>query len=519
MEDLIDVIHFFSSHFTKNIEAIGIKRNSLLYDLYFGILNGNYKNDEQAALGIYGKSSKSKSYQKLKYQLYKRLLDGVLFIDLSQPKYNETQRALQTCHKNWAIGKVLLAKGVTKPGIKLFEQTIRVALNYQYSYLVIDIAMDLKRHYSRFEPNTLKFKKYSEIHKKYNELYELEVIAEDYHNELRSTSAKKRGVYSQELADKAQQYLEDLKNKKGDLESRKLNHYYYLLSIFRYEIVSDFENIIKSCQASIAMFEKSQSVGFFYGNYARILIAQIALKRYDNAFVTLEKLNSIPFPQATRVWFQVKQINIILFWHMKDYQPSVEIFLDTFHNPNSKKVSQLIRNEWKLLEAHVHLLIEFDRIDPTEHKKRLRKFKLSRFLNDVPGASKDKEGHNIQILIIQVIFLLRLGDIEKALNRIQVLNQYRNKYLKKDHTYRSNVFIKMLIVLVQNQMHKTATERKSAKYINLLKEHPIEKSKQSIGVEMIPYEDLWEMILEGTDNSFRFTPAKKRKVDDFFKKN
>lgn len=518
MEDLKDIINFFSSHFTKNIEAIGIKKSSLLFDLYTGILNGNYKNDEEAKRGLYGETKKIKSYQKLKYQLYKRLLDGVLFIDLSQPKYNEIQRALQTCHKNWAIGKVLLARGVRKPAIKLFEQTIRVALKYQYSYIVIDIAIDLKRHYSRFDPNTLKFKKYSEIHKKYTELYELEVIAEDYHNELRATSAKKRGVYSQELADKAQQYLEDLKEKKGNLESKKLNHYYYLLLIFRYEIVSDFENIIKSCQASITIFEKSQSIGFFYGNYTRILIAQITLKRYEKAFITLEKLNSISFPQTTRLWFQVKQINLILFWHMQDYQPSIEIFLDTFQNPNLKKVSQLTQNEWKLIEAHIHLLIEFNRIDPSEHQKRLRKFKLARFLNDVPGASKDKQGHNIQILIIQVIFLLRLGKVEKALNRIQVLNQYRKKYLKKDHTYRSNVFIKMLIVLVQNQMHKAATERKSAKYLKLLKEHPIDKSKQSIGVEMIPYEDLWEMILEGTDNSFRFTPAKKRKVDDFFKK-
>ncbi len=517
MEDLSDLIHFFSSHYAKKIETIGIKENSLLFDLYIGILNGTFKNDEDAAYGIYEKSPKSKSYQKLKYKLYKRLLDGVLLIDLSKPKYNERQRAFKNCHKNWAIGKVLISRGLRKPGIKLFEQTIRVALLNQYSFLIIDICTDLKRHFSRYDSNPKKFQKYFEIHEQYTKIYELEVIAEDYHSKLKTTSVKKRGVYSEELAEKAMFYLEDLKEKKANLESKKLNYYYYLILIFRYEIISDYENIIKACQTSIDKFDNFQGIGFLYGNYARIFVAQITLKRFEAALSTLKTINSIDFPQSSSLWFQVKKLTLVLYWHMKDYQYSLEIFLDVFHNSNLKRLQQLTQNEWKLVEAHVHLLIEFGRIDPIGYEKRLRKFKLTRFLNDIPGASKDKQGHNIQVLIIQVIFLLRLGKIEEALNRIQVLNQYRNKYLKKDQTYRSNVFIKMLIVLIQNQLHKAATERKSAKYIKLLEEHPIQKSKQSIGVEMIPYEDLWDMILEETDNSFRFTPAKKRKVDDFFK--
>ena len=181
-----------------------------------------------------------------------------------------------------------------------------------------------------------------------------------------------------------------------------------------------------------------------------------------------------------------------------------------------KRLPISFRYGWKLYEAYVHFFISKGLIKIKGYEKKLKNFKLNRFLNDIPEGSKDKEGVNIQILIIQVLFLLKDDKIDQAINRMQVLHQYSGKYLKKDHTYRSNVFIRMLIVLIRNQMHREAVIRKSAKYLKMLKDNPIEKSKQSIGIEVVPFEDLWEIIIADTKNEFRFTPAKVKKINEAF---
>ena len=141
---------------------------------------------------------------------------------------------------------------------------------------------------------------------------------------------------------------------------------------------------------------------------------------------------------------------------------------------------------------------------------------MGKFLNEVPLYSKDKSGLNVQILIVQILFYFRQGKIDQAINRIASLNQYCHKYLRKDHTLRSNCFIKMLVILITNQFHKEATLRKTKKYIKILKENPIQKAKQSIAIEIVPFEDLWEIITADLKNEFMYTPARKKRVDALF---
>ena len=74
----------------------------------------------------------------------------------------------------------------------------------------------------------------------------------------------------------------------------------------------------------------------------------------------------------------------------------------------------------------------------------------------------------------------------------------------------------MLVILLKNQFHKEAVERKTKKYLKLLNDHPIEKMRQSIGVEIVPFEFLWGILTKDLKNEFRFTPARKKRVDLLF---
>ena len=130
----------------------------------------------------------------------------------------------------------------------------------------------------------------------------------------------------------------------------------------------------------------------------------------------------------------------------------------------------------------------------------------------MPIFSKDKTGINITIIVAQFLLLFTEEKYQKAIDRIETVKQYSHAHLRKDATYRSNCFLKMLVKLVECSYHKEATIRKTKVLYEKLKNHPAEMQRQTNHVEIVPFEVLWEIILNSIDNSFRgkFKRAKKK---------
>jgi hypothetical protein len=57
----------------------------------------------------------------------------------------------------------------------------------------------------------------------------------------------------------------------------------------------------------------------------------------------------------------------------------------------------------------------------------------------------------------------------------------------------------MLLSLPAGNFERIAVERKAKKHMDRLLAMPIEKAKQSAELEVMPYEMLWEFVLESLD--------------------
>lgn len=125
---------------------------------------------------------------------------------------------------------------------------------------------------------------------------------------------------------------------------------------------------------------------------------------------------------------------------------------------------------------------------------------MARFVNEMPLYSKDKRGMNIPILIFQILSLIYYKRYDDAIDRMEAIEKYCSRYLRRDDTFRSNCFIKMLLVIPAQGFHKSAVLRHAEKYHKMLLSMPIDMANQSHDVEIIPYEDLWEMVLESLQN-------------------
>ena len=113
----------------------------------------------------------------------------------------------------------------------------------------------------------------------------------------------------------------------------------------------------------------------------------------------------------------------------------------------------------------------------------------------MPNFSRDKTGINISILVIQVLLLIAQGKKSKVIDRVEALRTYVYTHLRKDESFRSNCFIKMLLKMTEANFHKNGTIRKTEGLRKRLEEASIGTKGYSNYVEIIPYEKLWEISL------------------------
>ena len=59
----------------------------------------------------------------------------------------------------------------------------------------------------------------------------------------------------------------------------------------------------------------------------------------------------------------------------------------------------------------------------------------------------------------------------------------------------------MLLTIPENSFHRAGVLRKAEKYFRKMEEFPQNLAAQSYEVEVIPYEDLWEFVVNTLENT------------------
>lgn len=151
-------------------------------------------------------------------------------------------------------------------------------------------------------------------------------------------------------------------------------------------------------------------------------------------------------------------------------------------------------------EAYLNYIFETENLNRDFLNDGKRKFRILKFLNEVPNYSKDKRGFNIAILIIQILYMLEKGDYTGIINRSEALNVYCSRYLRKDESYRSNCFIKMLLTMEKEDFRYERTKQLAMKYYRKLTEGNEEGQNIVYEWEIVPYEILWDKVLNRLKN-------------------
>lgn len=497
MEILREMVQVLTKYKTRHIEVLGnpTEKKSQVYEFYEGIADGTLDTDEAAAAHFFDGNVRNQSYKNLKTRLKNRLINTVFFVEANDSMFNEYEKAYVNCYKDWAAAKILAGKSATESALNLCHKILKQAQKADFLDIIIEVCRFLRYQYGSVRYNKNKFRQYNELLKNSLIVREKELFMEECYLNLVPFFLENKPS-DKALIKQATEYekliLEDFK----DYNSFLILYNGGMIQLIKLMAINDYKNTILVCENIINRFESKDVIwkGGINAFFMQKLICHVQLKEFFNGKNTAKRLFNY-LEKGTFNWFKGQELYMYLLFHTKNYQEIYLVYSKVTQNKRFEYLPQSIKESWNIFKAYLHFLIEAKEIVLVKEDKAFRKFRLGKFLNEVPTFSQDKRGRNIAILVIQIIFTIVKKNYNRAIDRIETIEKYSSRYLKKDTNFRSNCFIKMLMIIPKEGFHRVAVERKSAALRERLEEMPLEVANQSHSIEIIPYEDLWEMVL------------------------
>ena len=500
MREIISLAKLISEQKIEKIDLFNGKKSLPLKSrqLYENLINGNIQNLEDVMRFVYNNQEQEANAKKLVSRLKTRLLNSLFFVDQSRDEFTDMRRAIHSISKSFVLFNILFERNERKIAISIANKTFIKAMKYEKTDFALYLARHLYEHYSIVEPSKKQISKFKNAIKLLSKVLHFELLAEEYYNEISNLYVTKKSKFSGSELTSMKLKSEELIRHQKEIKSFKFNLNTYNLTASYYILTNQHRKCIDCCKSALLFFDgkpydDTLSKYMFRNNLILSAIPQrnfILAEQYT-------KENFLILSKGSYNWFNQCNYQFILLTAQGKYQKLYDLVLEVTKNKNYKKY--VIKNQfWNVIEAYVHFLIRMSKIDPSKNisNKNLRPFSLTRFLNDVPKFSKDKRGLNVSILIIQYIFLLLDRKYSKLIDRLDALKQYSYRYLKNDESFRSNLFIKMLLKVADADFHPIAAERYTKEmYTKLLASNP-SANFQSTEIEVIPYEKLWEIVME-----------------------
>ena len=501
MEDLIALSKLISKQKVKQIDIVTNENtmselSKLFYD---GLTSGQIKNDLDATNLLYGENELTSKYRKLKRRLRNKLINTVFFIDIQQFSRTDYDKSLVRSYSMLAAVKILRNKGLVTAMLNLAEEVVKTAIKFDIIEVAYFLSCDLAQRFTLLNFDRKKSKYYQKLERELGEIFLLERAAQNCFNYFGYFVNRILDYDINKIPEKVSTDLLQIKMKLEETNAFNFNFQARNALYFKAYVEKDIDQMIKISESSVSYFETKtgfSKIGEF-SFLQKLGVAYQANKDYKSTIGIYHKAFNLNPRPGSLSWYNIRFHLFNVNLQLKEYQEAHKYLLEATSHKSFKSLNILNREPWILKEAYMHLLIKMDKVSEDKtSKQRLRPFRLSRFLNEVEHFSKDKRGLNIAVNIIHALFLFLQKKDDDFERRLDALGQYSFRYLRNDDTLRSNAFIKMLQKMPDAGYHPIRLQRHTKKYYTRMIEAPIVIQENSKDVEIIPYEHLWDIVIE-----------------------
>jgi hypothetical protein len=500
MKHLIEISKIVTKKKVKKIEIFdehSLKhKNSKFNEFYEALMIGKFKNDRDAATFLYACSPTDDKYRQLKSRFRKRLLNTLFFLDVNLPATSSYDRAYYSCNKDWTLVKILLSNDAQHTAASLARQLLTTALKFKFADVIVNCSRILRR-YAAMEANEKQYEIYDQYSKQYQDILDAEIRSEEFYQRV-TMNYHKAPDKNQNLEEKIDIYCNALVGLSETYDSPIIFYNMYLVWVYRYEMLNDYNSALQICDNAEQYIEENPR---YYQDdklatfQLKKMNAYLHLRDYKNGKVNAEKcLQS--FPEGSDTWFTFMEYYLLMAMHTDNYINALAIYRKASSNTRFKRIVGADKEKWNVYDMYLNYIIESEGTNnPILRAQRRKTFRLSRFLNDPILYPKEQRMFTVHLLVVQVLFLIEKNSYSAATERIDRLKNYANRQLKKEDYFRSIQFIRLLQQLAKADYRYEALSNVE-KYYDRLVEQPFKYRGLLNEIEIIPYEKLWNMILE-----------------------
>jgi hypothetical protein len=469
--------------------------------MYHALIDGRAHTEAEAAQ-LLGLDPHGRPFRRFLFEFRRRLFAPLLFLDTeSSLHFNPTQKANFECLRKLATFQTLVYRNCLENASIVAEEVLALAAAHDVTLVALEMTTFLRRYYIEQSPNPERYQAYQVQMRQYRFDWAAENKALAYY-QAASAPAMKTKSTQVELVSKTQYFVQALASEAQTCQTIIFLAGYYGLKFMEKMHAFRWEECIAVCdEAIVRLSAKTCSTprleGIFYGHK---IVCLYMLENYAEAL----RLNSENIQReiaGSRGWFLALETHILIALKAGNYELALETAQTAYTHPSFGVMPHLLQESWKILSAY--LVFVQSMIQTKSNLSELEnwsKFKIRKFLNDVPTFSKDKKGLNLPILIIQFLFLLLHKDFDRAQEQLIALRKYRLKHLKTEQGYyRTQLFIRALCTLAASAFHRHSFLKKSTPYLAEMAQIPKGYPDQHYRIEIIPYEVLWKWVAELLD--------------------
>lgn len=500
MKNLIEISKIVTKKKVRKIEIFddhSLKhKNSKFNEFYEALMANKFKNDRDAATFLYGSSPTDDKYRQLKSRFRKRLLNTLFFLDVNLPATSGYDRAYYSVNKDWTLVKILLSNNANYTAAALARQILTIALKFKFADVIVNCSRILRRYVAELgdEKN---YEQYDEYCKTFQKILDAEIQSEELYQRV-IMNYLKPGAKTNELQERVDHYCNDLVSLSESFDSPIVTYNMYLVWAYRYEMSSDFDAMLEVCNKAENYIEENPT--FYQADklatfQLKKMSAYLQLLDWKNGKINAEKcLQS--FPEGSDTWFSFMEYYLLLAIHTDNYINALAIFNKAFNHSKFKKLPTVWREKWKIFDVYLNYIIESHGDDnPVLLTQRRKNFRITKFLNAPILYPKEQRIFTVLTVIAHVLFYLENNRYTQASESIERLKICASRQLKKEEHFRAIQFIRLLQQLAKAE-YDVESLSNIDKYYQRLIETPFSYRGLLAELEIIPYEKLWNLILD-----------------------
>lgn len=492
MEELMQLIGIVKHKGQRSLQLVNQnfrkKEKSKDNILYNGLVNKEYKNEEDAAKKLFKTDPGNRNFRNTKAKLKQKLLNNLFFLDYQKSEYTTYQNIYYDLLNQVHQVKILIMEGANCIAIRKIPAIAKTAIEYELFEIALESLTLIRNEYSRMGKCTPLNISENDMRKIIPKKKIVDQCEDIYYDTL---------VLMNKSISSCEKILDDIPKRISKIE--KLSREYKLkrLDILAKKLKIAYYSVLQN-QAEILKVASYLESEYLHKNNSKI---KVDLQYKEIAFLKLHAMyvlnnteegikyafnTSDIFKSGYNDWFRFKEYQFLILMKAGKFHQATNVFRSVRINKNYHKIDDIDKDRWTIYR--VYLLFVND--------SKLVKwgFDLEKFKEETPEFKKEYQGYNIATLIIQFLLYFREADIKNLKIKLDHLSQLSSVHLDKRHNYRNSIFIRMLEIIVEKNYDFKSISDKGSNYLKklLITQIPPDWHQE---LEIIPYNILWEYVL------------------------